>query len=87
MLGDAAGGGEFSFKNGSTRLGSDQTGYPLIFPCTHTHIMDFRRYLHVQAKTKVKFYMCVYIFLRIIERVVPKHLKQLVLPFLLESTA
>lgn len=32
MLGDAAGGGAFSFKNGSTRLGSDQTGYPLILP-------------------------------------------------------
>ena len=31
-LGDAAGGGAFSFKNGSTRFGSDQTGYPLIFP-------------------------------------------------------
>lgn len=34
MLGLAAGGGAFSFKNGSMRFGSDQTGYPLIFPCS-----------------------------------------------------
>lgn len=33
MLGDAAGGGTFSLRNGSTLFGSDQIGYPLIFPC------------------------------------------------------
>lgn len=32
MLGDAAGGRTFSFRNGSTLFGSDQIGYPLIFP-------------------------------------------------------
>lgn len=32
MLGHAAGGGVFSLRNGSTRFGSDQIGYPLIFP-------------------------------------------------------
>lgn len=33
MLGDAAGGGAFSLRNGSTLFGSAQTGYFLIFPC------------------------------------------------------
>jgi hypothetical protein len=33
ILGLAAGGGAFSFKNGATRFGSPHTGYPLIFPC------------------------------------------------------
>lgn len=32
MLGHAAGGGAFSFKNGSTRFGLPHIGYPLIFP-------------------------------------------------------
>ena len=32
MLGLAAGGGAFSLRNGSTRFGSDQIGYPLILP-------------------------------------------------------
>lgn len=32
MLGLAAGGGTFSLRNGSTLFGSDEIGYPLIFP-------------------------------------------------------
>jgi len=33
MLGLALGGEAFSFKNGSTRFGSCQIGYPLTLPC------------------------------------------------------
>lgn len=37
MLGQADGGWEFSSKKASTRLGSDQAGYPLILPCVPAH--------------------------------------------------
>lgn len=45
MLGHAAGGGEFSSKNWSTRFGSAQTGYPLTFPCNE--IRDTIKYMVV----------------------------------------
>lgn len=44
MLGHAAGGGEFSFRNGSTLFGLAQVGYPFIFP-----YKEIRNEIHKQV--------------------------------------
>lgn len=44
MLGHAAGGGAFLFKNGSIRFGSLHTGYPLIFPVILTNTGQQSKY-------------------------------------------
>lgn len=57
MLGHAAGGGAFSFKNGSTRFGSLHTGYPLIFPVILTDTGQQSKYGNQSQVSKHRSYL------------------------------
>lgn len=89
MLGLAAGGGAFSFKNGSTWFGLPHMGYPLIFPYnTHGKRWEESEVRMRKSSTKQMLnsemgpsllFLCSYF--------IPGHSEQQGLPFLHESTA
>lgn len=89
MLGLAAGGGAFSFKNGSTWFGLPHMGYPLIFPYnTHGKWWEESEVRMRKSSTKQMLnsemgpsllFLCSYF--------IPGHSEKQGLPFLHESTA